>query len=287
MLTTGFVGCMPVSAEDAVENSTDTLISPLSTPPTGYYITFNYLSCHTDSGNRHGLYLQDVQYTYPGKEEHLINYAYQTGIRFTYFTGSQSYTQIWLLSGMSCSSNTWTDSTGWHLSNTFTKTNAITSLTYIAEVAINTGIIYFKNSFSWSQVGSNVVTNINVWWKMEFQLGSPTTENRVFFKNSAGNWIYLQQEATGIADSSHWLSQKVIHFATLHLFYILNHVTTATTTEKWAAFKPLLYDYSDFEINDNDESLILQKIIGAEYTFQNAPSQGTTYWSWAEWQYIP
>ena len=284
MMTVGFVGCIPVSAES--ENDTDSMVKPMSSYP-GTYVKYNYEDCH-DAGDYSGLFVYDIQVKDGTNWRYLVGAAYQTGFRYLDYNGV--YQDV-SLDGMSCSYADGTNGEGIHIhQNTFTFQSAHDGkITYIVSIDNKNSWFRFNQYLKWENTQAQYnIQGMNAWWKIEWAVndyqGSGYNIGR---KEVSGTWSDIQVASYGWKGSN-WQATKWLQDSshTTHNVYTDGNYGGYNNGAAWGDFDvynddyPL--DYYDYGYNADGHTVVTS--LGSEYLLVQYPiSSGTLYGSWTEY----
>jgi len=296
ILTTGFMGCVPVSADVNTAIIDDSMILEMITASTHYHdsnIDLDYTDCYNwmNSDVHNGLWISNINY-----HNHLIiSNAYQHGIRWQRSDYGWSQPDLNINGFSSCTPNTWTDSTGWYHNNHFiAHYYNIKQVDYVAQIYIQTNLgsetkIQFKN-YLWWQSGSGYLNiyEFDAWWKIDFKLN--TNSDNAYWQNDApdtcgqtgGLWHQITTEWSGRAQ---WdmTSEKISDSGNQNHYVCITEFDKAASvgTHKFSAFQTI-ENYHGFDVNDDDHETVTHP-IGSDYIQVDMPTSGQQYWTSVNW----
>jgi hypothetical protein len=240
ILLTGFVGCIPVSA-DPVETEGETLLM-------GYHTTIyslwrvNWYDCDFGGWPAAGTHISGAFYN----SYLMITEAYQSQLRIKTVNGGWS---IWSFDAATCQYYQGTDSQGRTLyGSKFTWTNihvdgGIYTLYYTPAFALTSTSIYLYQTFRWSKTSGPGIANLTGWWKTFYPQGTVYKNGQILTKEKADQPVYWVSEKF-YKDARHYMYTDSYGFGGPNGYF----------TEGWAAFQTI-ENYNLYYENANGQTL--------------------------------
>lgn len=314
MVTTGFAACLPISADSSdsvssiVSNNNSTSPSSmkiqqgnvaLSTSSTGdcdntytwHIITLGYnfyiIDDKTGGSNAryHGMYIYNMVTVIPGGTHTILNYAYQSGIKYSY---SDTLYILDTASASSCTYWDYTDASGnYYHQNTYKWTDAYGNVFYYApELKIINDAHHSLQFQNWIETESSSIYEMMAFWKLEWniQYYAPTS---VSYEDTSGNWHSITTSTTGscLSNNPTWIGEK---------FYYTGHGNVYATSpgeagpygytidHYWAALPtPLPVTY--FGLGENTGYNLGNYPMGVDYMNARSPVANNYYGTYSDW----
>jgi len=262
MLTTGFMGCIPVSAENAGVSSTDTSISPLTPPQESYVLPENatpLIGEHILNYQNWYINWLDCDLTWPTGGTHIksvyyngfsmITAAYQPNIRYKIYN-DQNWYDLPIAAASSCSYWSGVDGQGnmrygSQITWNFQLYGYSYQVIFTPSFALNSNRILLYLDFRYT--GPSLprgITSFEGWWLTFYPQGTVRYHNGQTLHNEmADQPVYWINEEFR-KDANHKMYTNSYGFGGPNGYF----------TEGWAAFEHI-EDYSKYWVNADGDVL--------------------------------